>query len=183
MTHFIRLKAIFSEHRLQYVRLDNAAKFSLWAFNNYCMAQGSEVQHSVSYVHTQNGLTESLIKRIKLIARPLLHNCNLPITYWGRAVLYTANLIQLQPTAYHITSPLYLVRGNSPSISYLRKFGYAVYTPISPPQRTTMGPHRKMGIYLGYHSPSIIKYLELMTGNFLRPGTLTIYLMRIVSQY
>jgi hypothetical protein len=26
-----------------------------------------------------------------------------------------------------------------------------------------MGPHGKMGIYVGYHSPSIIKYLEPMT--------------------
>ena len=26
-----------------------------------------------------------------------------------------------------------------------------------------MGPHRKMGIYVGYESPSIIKYLEPMT--------------------
>jgi hypothetical protein len=26
-----------------------------------------------------------------------------------------------------------------------------------------MGPYRKMGIYVGYHSLSIIKYLEHMT--------------------
>jgi hypothetical protein len=47
----------------------------------------------------------------------------------------------------------------------MRKFSYAVYAPISPPQRTTMDPHRKMGIYVGYHSPSIIKYLVPMTGD------------------
>jgi hypothetical protein len=28
-----------------------------------------------------------------------------------------------------------------------------------------MGPHIKMGIYMGYLSPSIIKYLEPMTGD------------------
>jgi hypothetical protein len=59
------------------------------------MAKEIEVQHSVSYVHTQNGLAESLMKRIKLIARSLLHSCNLPITYWGHAFLHDANLIQL----------------------------------------------------------------------------------------
>jgi hypothetical protein len=116
-------------------------------------------------VHTQNGLTESLIKIIKLIARPLLHNCNLPITCGGHVVLYAADLIQLRPTAYHSVSPLCLVRGNAPNISHLWKFSCIVYTPISPPQRTTMDPHRKMGIYVGYHSPSIIKYLEHMTGD------------------
>jgi hypothetical protein len=53
------------------------------------------VQHYVPYVHTQNGLTESLIKRIMLIARPLLHNYNLPINYWGHAILHDVDLIQL----------------------------------------------------------------------------------------
>ena len=63
------------------IRLDNAAQFSSKAFNDYCMALEIEVQHSVPYVHTQNGLAGSLIKRIKLIARPLLQDCNLPTSY------------------------------------------------------------------------------------------------------
>jgi hypothetical protein len=67
------------------------------------------VQHSVPYVHTQNVLAESLIKRIKLIARPLLHNCNLPISCWDHAALHAADLIQLRQTVYHSTSSLYLV--------------------------------------------------------------------------
>jgi hypothetical protein len=82
MTRVIRLKANYPEYRLQSVRLDNAEEFSSRTFNDYCMAQGIEVQHSMSYVYTRNGLAESLIKRIKLTTRPLLHNSNLPITYW-----------------------------------------------------------------------------------------------------
>jgi hypothetical protein len=52
--------------------MDNAAEFSSRAFNDYCMVQGIEVQYSIPYIHTQNGLVVSLIKRIRLIARPLL---------------------------------------------------------------------------------------------------------------
>jgi hypothetical protein len=59
------------------------------------MDQGIQVQHSVPYVHTQNGLVESLIKHIKLIAIPLPHNYKLPISYWGHSVLHAADLIQL----------------------------------------------------------------------------------------
>jgi peptide/histidine transporter 3/4 len=161
----IKLKVQHPEHQIKSIRMDNAAEFSSRAFNDYCMALGIQVQHSVPYVHTQNGLAESLIKRIKLIARPLLQNCNLPTSCWGHAVLHAAELIQLRPTAYHATSPLQLVHGNPPSISHLRKFGCATYVPISPPKRTTMGPHRKLGIYVGYKSPSIIKYLEPTTGD------------------
>jgi hypothetical protein len=123
------------------------------------------VQHFVPYVHTHNGLAESLIKRIKLIARPLLHNCNLTISCWGHVILHTIVLIQLRPTTYHSTSPLYLVCGNAPSIFHLQKFRCAVYATISPPKCTSMDPHRKLGIYMGYHSSSIIKYLESLTGD------------------
>jgi hypothetical protein len=129
------------------------------------MAKGIHVQHSVPYVHTQNNFAESLIKRIKLIVRPLLHNCNLPISCWGHAVLHAIVLIQLRPNAYHNTSPLYLVRDNASNISHMRKFGCTVYAPISPSKHASMGPYRKMGIYVGYHSPSIIKYLEPLTGD------------------
>ena len=99
--------------------MDNAAEFSSKAFNDYCMALGIQVQHSVPYVHTQNSLAESLIKRIKLIARPLLQNCNLPTSCWDHAVLHAADLIQLRPTSYHVVSPMQLVRGNKPNISHL----------------------------------------------------------------
>jgi hypothetical protein len=109
-------------------------------------------------------LAESLIKKIKLIVRPLLHNCNFPISYWGHAVLHTVDLIPLRPTTYHSNSPLYLVRCNAPSIFHLWKFRCAVYASISQPKRTSIGPHRKLRIYVGYHSPSIIKNLEPLTG-------------------
>ena len=97
----------------------------------------------------------------------ILQGYNLPTTCWGHAVLHTADLIQLRPTAYHTASPLQMVRGDPPSISHLRKFGCIVYVPISPPKRTSMGPHRKLGIYLGFISLSIIKYLEPLTGDLL----------------
>jgi hypothetical protein len=110
-------------------------------------------------------LVESLIKRIKLIARPLLQGCNLPTSCWGHAVLHATDLVQLCPITYHTTSPLQLVCGDQPSISHLWKFGCVIYTPISPPKRTSMGPHRKLGIYVGFQSPFILRYLEPLTGD------------------
>jgi transposase InsO family protein len=119
ITQVIKLKAQYPEHQIQSIRMDNAAEFFSRAFNDYCKALGIQVQYSVPYVHTQNGLIKSLIKRIKLIARPLLQNSNLPTSCWGHAILHVADLIQLRPTTYHTTSPLQRVRGNPPSISHL----------------------------------------------------------------
>jgi uncharacterized protein YozE (UPF0346 family) len=90
---------------------------------------------------------------------------NLPTSAWGHAILHATALIRIRPTSYHASSPLQLVHGKEPNISHLRTFGCAVYVPIAPPKRTKMGPQRRLGIYVGYESPSIIKYLEPSTGD------------------
>jgi hypothetical protein len=165
LAQLIRLRAHFPDYPIKKIRLDNAGEFTSQTFNDYCMSIGIDVEHPVAHVHTQNGLAESFIKRLQLIARPLLMKSKLPSTSWGHAILHAAALIRIRPTSYHKHSPMQLVHGQEPNISHLRTFGCAVYVPISPPQRTEMGPQRRLGIYVGYESPSIIKYLEPLTGD------------------
>ena len=40
-----------------------------------------------------------------------------------------------------------------------------MYVLIAPPKRTKMGPQRRLKIYIGYESPTIIKYLEPSMGD------------------
>ena len=90
----------------------------------------------------------------------MLMKTKLPTSVWGHAILHAATLIRLRPTSYHKVSPLQLVMGQEPNISHLRIFGSAVYVPVAPPNRTKMGSQRRLGIYVGFESPSIIRYLE-----------------------
>ena len=62
------------------------------------MSIGIDVQYSVSHVQTHNGLAESFIKRLQLIARLLLLNTKLPLSAWGHAIIHAVNLIRLRPT-------------------------------------------------------------------------------------
>jgi hypothetical protein len=91
--------------------------------------------------------------------------CNLPSFAWGHTILHAVALIRLRPTTSHNFSPLQLISEREPNLSHLKIFGCVVYAPISPPQRTKMGPQRRLGIYIGFHFPSIIKYLEPLTGD------------------
>ncbi|XP_076925963.1 uncharacterized protein LOC143588946 [Bidens hawaiensis] len=145
--------------------MDNAGEFTSQTFNDYCMSIGISVEHPVAHVHTQNGLAESLIKRLQLIAKPLLMRCKLPSSAWGHAILHAASLIRLRPTADHEYSPLQLVSGREPSLSHIKLFGCAIYVPIPPPQCTKMGPQRRLGIYVGFNSQTISKYLEPLIGD------------------
>ncbi|KAJ9541050.1 hypothetical protein OSB04_027556 [Centaurea solstitialis] len=165
LAQIIKLRAHFPDYSIKKVRLDNSGELTSQAFNDYWMSVGIVVEHSVAHVHTQNGLAESLIKRLQLIARPLIMRTKLPVSIWGHAILQAASLIRIRPSAYHTYTPLQLAFGQEPNISHLRIFECAVYVPIAPPQRTKMGPQRRLGIYVGYETSSIIRYLEPLTGD------------------
>ena len=83
------------------------------------MSIGIDVQHPVAHVHSQNGLAESFIKHLQLIARPLLLKTKLHLSAWGHAIIHAANLIRLRPIANHNLSPLQLAKGYQPNISHL----------------------------------------------------------------
>ena len=119
LAQIIRLIAQFCDHPIKTIRLDNAGEFSSQTFLDYCMSIGIDVQHLVAHVHSHNGLAESFIKRLQLIARPLLLKSKLPLSVWEHAIIHTANLIRLRPTANHDLSPLQLAKGYQPNISYL----------------------------------------------------------------
>ena len=79
--------------------------------------------------------------------------------------MHATSLIKIRLTSYHECSPSQIVLGKQPNISHLRIFGCVVYIPIAPTQRTKMGSQRRLGIYVGFDSLSIIRYLELLTGD------------------
>jgi hypothetical protein len=168
LAQIIRLRAQFLDYPIQSIRMDNASEFTSQAFYDYCMSIEINVEHPVAHTYTQNGLAESFIKRLQLIARPLLMKTKLPVSAWGHAILHAASLVRIRPTTYQKYSPLQLAFGQPPNISHFRIFGCAVYVPIVPPQRTKMRPQRRLRIYVGFDSPSIISYLEPLTGDIFK---------------
>ena len=64
------------------------------------MLVGINVEHPVAHTHTQNGLAESLIKRLQLIAQPLLMKTKLPTSAWGHAIMHDVSLVRIRPTPF-----------------------------------------------------------------------------------
>ncbi|CAN1294781.1 Copia protein [Linum perenne] len=84
LAQLIRLRAHFLDYPTKKICLDNAREFTSQTFNDFCMSIGIDVEHLVAHVHTQNGLAESLIKRLQLIERPLLMKTNHSTSCWGQ---------------------------------------------------------------------------------------------------
>ena len=74
------------------------------------------------------------------------------------------NLIRFHLIANQDLLPLHLPLAYQPNISHLRVFGCGVYVPIAPTHQTKMGSQCRLGIYVGFQSSSIIKYLEPLKG-------------------
>ena len=78
---------------------------------NYCMSIGINIEHPLSNVHIQNGLVESFIKHLQLIAQPLLMRAKLPLSVWSHAILHATSLICIRSTCYHKYSSIQLAYG------------------------------------------------------------------------
>ncbi|KAL4317920.1 hypothetical protein GQ457_18G004240 [Hibiscus cannabinus] len=58
-----------------------------------------------------------------------------------------------------------MIVGQKPNISHLRIFWCTIYVLIAPSQLKKMDHQRRLGIYVGFVSPSIIKYLKPLICN------------------
>src|SRR5450759_4161579 len=144
--------------------MDNAKEFRSQKFEDYCVATGISLSYAVPYEHAQNGLAEAFIKKIQLISRPLFIHANLPSSFWSHAVIHAATLLKYRPTLLNEQSPLEILTGRPPDVSHIKVFGCRVWVPVPEPNRKTIGPHRLAGIYVGFDSPSIIRYVSPQTG-------------------
>jgi len=63
-----QLRVHFPYYPIKKIHLGNADEFTSHVFHDYCLSIGIEVEHLVAHVHTQNGLEESLIKHLNLVA-------------------------------------------------------------------------------------------------------------------
>ena len=115
LTQIIWLKAQFPDHPIKTICFDNASEFFSQRFLDYCMLVGIDVEYPVAHTHTQNGLAESLIKHLQLIARPLLLRTKLSLFAWGHSILHVSTLIRIRLTANHDCSPLQLALGSQPN--------------------------------------------------------------------
>ena len=78
---------------------------------------------------------------------------------WGLVVLHATTLLKLRPTLLNVQTPAELQSGRIPDVSHIKVFGCQVWVPVAEPKRHTIGAHQEEGIYIGFDSPAIIRYL------------------------
>ena len=81
LAQIIRLRAHFPNHLIKLIYLDNASEFTSKTFDEYCKSVKIDVEHPSSTCSFSEGISESLIKHLQVIARTLLFRYNYQFLY------------------------------------------------------------------------------------------------------
>ena len=131
------------------VRSDNGTEFMV--LKSYFKEKG--VVHQTSCVATpqQNGRVERKHRHILNVSRALMFQANLPIKFWGEAVLTAAYLINRTPTTVlKGQTPYEVLYGVQPDYKLLKVFGSACYTHKMNRDRDKFSQRSRSCIFVGY---------------------------------
>jgi transposase InsO family protein len=75
------------------LRTDRGGEYTSNYFQSYLKNQGIQHQLTAPYSPQQNGVAERFNRTIIEMAKSMMHNANLPYTFWAEAI-YTATYIR-----------------------------------------------------------------------------------------
>ncbi|GJS67068.1 retrovirus-related pol polyprotein from transposon TNT 1-94 [Tanacetum coccineum] len=115
------------DHKVKVIRCDNRTEFKNKEMNQFCEMKGILRQFSVARTPQQNGVAERRNRILIEAVGTMLADSKLPTTFWAEAVntaCYVQNrVLVVKP---HNKTPYKLFHGRTPTLSFMRPFGYPV---------------------------------------------------------
>ncbi|MCO5579765.1 hypothetical protein L7F22_033625 [Adiantum nelumboides] len=133
------------------LRIDGGGEYMSHSFDDYLREQGIRRQITCRYTPQQNGVAERKNRVITEIARAMMNEMNMPLTYWPEAVRTAVHIMNQTPTAaIHEISPYERLYGIKPTVSYMKVFGCVCYVHVPKEARKKMESKAVKCIFLGY---------------------------------
>nr|GEZ98098.1 putative ribonuclease H-like domain-containing protein [Tanacetum cinerariifolium] len=113
--------------KVKIIRSDNETEFKNHDLNQFCGMKGIKREFSVARTPQHNGITERKNMTLIKATRTMLADSLLPIPFWAVSVntaYYVQNRVLV--TKPHNKTPYELLHGRTPSIGFVRPFGYLV---------------------------------------------------------
>lgn len=137
--------------RIKKFRSDNGTEYDNDRFTKLFDAAGIEHQFTVPYTPQQNGVAERYNRTIVERAKCLLHDANLPKSYWAEAVNMAVHLINRSVNANSGNkTPEEIWSGEKVNLSQLKLFGSQVMVHVPQQKRRKWDAKSEKLIFVGY---------------------------------
>jgi transposase InsO family protein len=144
-----------SSCRIQAIRSNNGKEYTSLKLNLYCEDAGIEHQLIAPYAPKHNGVSERRNIYIIEMVRCMLHEKNLPKTFWAKAANTAIFLQNRLSTKLLEEKTLFEVWYNyKPSLSFLKIFGSICFVHVPQIKRDKFDKKAMPGIFVGYSTVS-----------------------------
>ncbi|KAJ0620998.1 putative RNA-directed DNA polymerase [Helianthus annuus] len=117
--------------RVKVFRSDNGTEFVNHKMDMFCKSKGILHQTTCAYTPQQNGVVERKHRHLLNLARSLLFQSGVPLSFWSDCVLTAVYIINRLPSSVLLgKSPFELMFGFKPSFAHFRIFGCLCFSTI-----------------------------------------------------
>src|ERR1044072_1093146 len=139
-----------SGRSIKILRTDGGGEFCSNEFNDFCAENGV----TAPYTPQHNGAAERRNRTILNMVRSMLKGKNLPLSFWGEAVMTATYILNRCPTQRLKSQvPEAVWSGKRPSVTHLRVFGSKCFVHV-PEQRRRKLDDRSQTMILIVYSPT-----------------------------
>ena len=151
---FLQFKA-YAENvhnaKIKVIREDKGSEFMSNVFNQYCIDNGIQRQHTVRNRPQQNGDVERANRTVSDQVTSMLNEANLPVQFWFHAFVALLHVLNRTPTAPLLDkTPHEAWLKKKPDVSHLRVWGCLAYVHVQKDKRKSFGSHMEKCIFVGY---------------------------------
>ncbi|OMO92476.1 hypothetical protein CCACVL1_06836 [Corchorus capsularis] len=139
---------------IKVLRTDRGREYLSEKFKELCDEKGILRQLTILGTPQQNGVAERRNRTLLDMVRSMMAQANLPISYWGDALLTATYVLNSVPSKSVSSTPYELWTGEKPDLGNLRPWGSAAYVHTTSHKDGKLGPRGKKCIFIRYSEHS-----------------------------
>ena len=148
------------------LRTDRGREYLSDQFRELCEEKGIVRQLIIPRIPQQNGVAKRKNQILLDMVRSMMEQVNLPISYWGDALLTATYILNRVPSKSIQSTPYELWTGRKPELGNMRPWGSAAYVHNASHEHGKLGPRGKKCIFVRYfeHSKGYVFIGEQLDG-------------------
>lgn len=137
--------------RVKELHDDKGGEYMSTEFTQYCKDKGISHQHTVKATPQQNPVAERLNRTLAEGVISMLNQANLPIGFWGQAVLYLTDILNATPSSsLSKTTSFEVWKKRKPDLKMYQVFGCQAFVHVQKKDRGPLDSHTNKCIFIGF---------------------------------